>query len=338
MKTPNTALVVTTISAPNPVLQALARGAAEHAIRFIAIGDSKSPANFALEGCEYYSLEAQRKLGFAFAEVCPERHYARKNIGYLLAMQGGAEIILETDDDNFPREAFWAPRERTVRAATLGRAGWVNAYRYFTTASIWPRGLPLDAVQTEPPPFETLPREEVDCPIQQGLADENPDVDAIYRLLLPLPQNFRSDRRLALKEEAWCPFNSQNTTWWRETFPILYLPAFCSFRMTDIWRSFVAQRLGWANAWSLLFHEPTVYQERNAHNLMRDFQDEIPGYLYNRAICELLGSLDFKPGTAALGENLLTAYSALTERDFVGKQEIPLLEAWISDLSCLSAR
>ena len=108
--------------------------------------------------------------------------------------------------------------------------------------------------------------------------------------------------------------------------------------MTDIWRSFVAQRLGWANAWSLLFHEPTVYQERNAHNLMRDFQDEIPGYLYNRAICELLGSLDFKPGTAALGENLLTAYSALTERDFVGKQEIPLLEAWISDLSCLSAR
>ena len=33
-------------------------------------------------------------------------------------------------------------------------------------------------------------RVESDCPIQQGLADRNPDVDAIYRLILPLPFSF----------------------------------------------------------------------------------------------------------------------------------------------------
>jgi len=37
-----------------------------------------------------------------------------------------------------------------------------------------------------------------DCPIQQGLADKNPDVDAIYRLVLPIPQHFSKDRAMAL--------------------------------------------------------------------------------------------------------------------------------------------
>ena len=46
--------------------------------------------------------------------------------------------------------------------------------------------------------------------------------------------------------------------------------------MTDIWRSFVAQRIAWANGWAILFHEPTVWQDRNEHNLMRDFRDESP--------------------------------------------------------------
>ncbi|MDD5350349.1 MAG: STELLO glycosyltransferase family protein [Chthoniobacteraceae bacterium] len=332
MNPAKTALVVTTVSAPNPVLKALAQGAAERNIRFIAIGDAKSPADFSLEGCEYYSLEAQRSLGLSFADACPERHYARKNIGYLLALQGGAEVILETDDDNFPREAFWNPRGRAVHAAAVEQAGWVNAYHYFTEARIWPRGLPLDAVQATPPAYETLPLQTLDCPIQQGLADENPDVDALYRLLLPLPQNFRADRRVAFKTGTWCPFNSQNTTWWRDAFPLLYLPAFCSFRMTDIWRSFVAQRLAWANGWSLLFHEPTVYQERNEHDLMRDFQDEIPGYLHNRALCETLAGLDPEPGPQALGDNLRLAYAALADKGFIGKEELPLLEAWLADL------
>ena len=62
--------------------------------------------------------------------------------------------------------------------------------------------------------------------------------------------------------------------------------------MTDIWRSFIAQRIAWENNWHVLFHAPTVWQERNAHNLMRDFADEIPGYLHNRSIGDALERLD----------------------------------------------
>ena len=328
------AVVVTTISSPNRALRSIAEECDKRGWHFICIGDSKTPADFALEHCDYYSVGRQRELGFRFAGLCPLKHYARKNIGYLIALQEGATIIVETDDDNFPREEFWGTRERRQNVPTLADAGWVNAYRYFSKAPIWPRGLPLDAINQEHPEFESLTTAEADCPIQQGLADENPDVDAIYRLILTLPQNFQADRRLALGNGSWCPFNSQNTTWWRDAFPLLYLPAYCSFRMTDIWRSFVAQRLAWEQGWSLLFHEPTVYQERNEHNLMRDFADEVPGYLHNREIGELLSALSFGKGGGML-DGLKLCYERLTVSEIVGKQELELVQAWADDVSQL---
>lgn len=314
------------------MLRSLAKGCLEHDIRFYVIGDVPSPADFSLEGCDFFSLERQASTGLRFAQACPKRHYARKNIGYLLAISQGAEIIVETDDDNFPRAAFWRDRVRTLPAPVAAQAGWLNAYAYFSDENIWPRGLPLDAVHAKGLPYEQLPVQSVDAPVQQGLADENPDVDAIYRLLLPLPVSFRTDRLLALGPGVWCPFNSQNTTWWRDTFPLLYLPAYCTFRMTDIWRSFVAQRICWENGWHLLFEASTVWQERNDHSLMRDFADEVPGYLHNRAIGATLEKLGLRPGVTYLGDNLRLCYEALVRAKFIDGAEMPLLEAWLEDL------
>lgn len=33
-----------------------------------------------------------------------------KNIGYLLAISEGAEVIIETDDDNIPTQEFWGQK------------------------------------------------------------------------------------------------------------------------------------------------------------------------------------------------------------------------------------
>ena len=330
------AVVVTSISAPNPVLQALAQGSVEQEISFIVIGDAISPADFYLEGCQFYDLHEQVKSGLEFAAACPQRKYSRKNIGYLLAAQQGASIIVETDDDNFPYAEFWKLRQRHQFVASVEQTGWLNVYRYFSDAIIWPRGLPLDAVNDSIPDFETLAAKTVDCPIQQGLADDNPDVDAIYRLLLPLPQKFRSDRRLALSAGAWCPFNSQNTSWWKDAYPLMYLPTYCSFRMTDIWRSFIAQAIAWANDWAILFHEPTVWQERNEHNLMHDFRQEVDGYLRNRELCEVLQGLNLTAGIDKIPDNLLICYEKLVSLSFFDQQELGLLQAWLSDLTTCS--
>lgn len=327
------AVIVTSISAPNESLCALAEGAIRTGAEFIVVGDTKSPATFDLAGCDFYDVARQRESGFAYAQLCPTRTYARKNIGYLLAIRSGASLIFETDDDNIPREAFWSERRLRVEAPVYSHPGWVNVYRYFSDVLIWPRGLPLDAVLTAAPDFDSLPTETRECPIQQGLADGDPDVDAIYRLLLPLPQDFRGDRRLILDAGAWCPFNSQNTTWWPQAYPLLYLPAHCSFRMTDIWRSFVAQKIAWANGWNLLFHEASVWQGRNEHNLMQDFTDEVPGYLNNRAMGAALDELQLQPGVERIGENLRACYEKLVQRGWVGGDELPLLDAWLNDLA-----
>ncbi|MEC4806707.1 MAG: STELLO glycosyltransferase family protein [Jaaginema sp. PMC 1079.18] len=326
-----TALVVTSISPPNPVLQALARLSQARDYHFIVIGDRKSPEQFELPGCEFYSLAQQQKTGFKLAELCPVGHYARKNIGYLIALQNRAEVILETDDDNFPYDSFGQSLQRQQTVPTVTDSGWLNVYQYYTEARIWPRGFPLDLLHQTLLDWESIPVTTVDCPIQQGLADDNPDVDAIYRLTLPLPQQFRRDRRLALKKGTWCPFNSQNTAWWRDVFPLMYLPAYCSFRMTDIWRSFVAQRLLWTTDWGLLFHEPTVYQERNVHDLMRDFEQEIVGYLHNRKIGDALAQLDLKSGQENLADNLYCCYEKLVSLEYFPAEELNLVQAWLQD-------
>jgi hypothetical protein len=330
-------IVVTSISKPNKALLALSEGCIKHVYQFIVIGDVTSPTEFSIQGCDYYSIDRQIQTGLEFAKQCPQKHYARKNIGYLLAIQQGTNIIIDTDDDNIPYSTFWNPRKRIYQVPVVKEKGWLNIYSYFSSTNIWPRGFPLNKIHSNTPSFESLPVQTVDCPIQQGLSNENPDVDAIYRLTLPLPQNFKTDRQIALASEVWCPFNSQNTTWWEKTFPLLYLPAYCSFRMTDIWRSFVAQRIAWENNWEILFHEPTVWQERNEHNLMDDFADEIPGYLQNEKICNELKKLSIKSGAENLDYNLSISYEKLVELGMIDKKELKLLETWLSDLEKVKA-
>ena len=45
-------------------------------------------------------------------------------------------------------------------------------------------GLRLDQARVLPPP--PPPMQEQEFPLQQGLADANPDVDAVYQMLFPL--------------------------------------------------------------------------------------------------------------------------------------------------------
>ena len=330
----NTFLIITSIAnQEHPVLKQFAEETSKHNVPFIVIGDTKSPKEFNLAGCDFFSIERQQMLKFQLAKTLPVKHYARKNLGYLIAISKGAETIIETDDDNLPLEGFWENRTKRVNAHLLNNKGWVNVYKYFTEAHIWPRGFALENIQDKLPILEN--KLLIDCPIQQGLTDENPDVDAIYRLTLALPIIFIKANSIALGNNSFCPFNSQNTTWFKEAFPLLYLPSHCSFRMTDIWRSFVAQRIAWTCGWPILFHQSTVWQERNDHYLMNDFRDEISGYNNNAQIIKSLKALDLKEGIENIPGNMKLCYNILIELGFVGQQEIILLDAWLDDINLI---
>lgn len=334
-----TSLVITSIASPNKALKAYAEGCKQNNISFITIGDASSPKDFFLEGCDFYNLDAQKNLPFKFSKNVPEKRYSRKNIGYLLAISQGAEVIIETDDDNLPEGIFWEERKLNQNVSRFSETGWLNVYKYFAeNNNIWPRGFALEELGKNNPLLpDTLNVTECICPVQQGLADEAPDVDAIYRLTNPDEINFTFEKRkeIAIGKNTWCPFNSQNTTWFRPAFALLYLPSYCSFRMTDIWRSFIAQRIFWTCEWSILFHNATVWQERNEHNLLKDFEDEVPGYLNNGKICKMLSELELLPGTENIYNNLRTCYQGMVNNKWIDEKELILLENWIEDLNSI---
>ena len=326
--------VITTIQAPTPAVRGLQRRLSALGGRLVVAGDRKGPASFDLPDCDFLSLAAQQASGFSLAGPLPVGHYARKNIGYLHAIQAGASCIYETDDDNEPLDS-WAPRCAELnghRELTGGFSGWVNVYRHFSPdPAIWPRGFPLERL-ADPVPAPVPARQPRRAPIQQGLANLAPDVDAIWRLTQDRPFDFEQQPSVWLGPGQWCPFNTQTTWWWPVAYPLLYVPSHCPFRMCDIWKSFIAQRCLWAMGMGVVFHAPEVRQDRNPHDFLRDFKDEVPGYLQNARIASVLEEVRLSAGPASVADNLLTCYSALVRDGIFPAAELDLVQRWIADL------
>ena len=102
--------------------------------------------------------------------------------------------------------------------------------------------------------------------------------------------------------------------------------------MCDIWKSFIAQRCLWELGTGVVFHAAEVVQERNPHNLMRDFEDEVPGYLQNHRLAEILESVDLDSEITSVAANLRTCYSELVAKGVFPDKELPLVDAWIADV------
>ena len=330
--------IITTIQEPTPSVFGLVKRLAAIGGKLIVAGDSKGP--FSFDGppgqpwpVEFLSLADQESGRFKLAENLPTKHYARKNIAYLHAIAAGAECIYETDDDNAPN-AQWQARTEDVTAGRVVRGEaqrWVNVYRYFSRENIWPRGLPLDEIRADVAESTPL-AESRRAPIQQGLVNGSPDVDAIWRLVMDREFDFDDGPSIYLEPGNWCPFNTQTTWWWPVAYPLLYVPSYCSFRMCDIWKSFVAQRCLWAMGLGVVFHAPEVVQDRNPHDLTKDFRDEIPGYEQNRELCQILDALELQAGEESVASNMRLCYVALIQKGIFPEKEMDLVDAWLEDL------
>ena len=104
-------------------------------------------------------------------------------------------------------------------------------------------------------------------------------------------------------------------------------------RCTDIWRSLVALRIMSLNNKNILFFGSTMIQNRNDHNLINDFIDEIPMYRENKKIYDKLKKLKLKKGIKFYLKNLYVCYKKLVDLNIINKKEIKYLQAWIEDCS-----
>jgi hypothetical protein len=323
-------IVITSIFAPSEAVQRFAELAEW---RLVVVGDRKSPPEWSWPGVEYLAPERQPDLGYRLAEALPWNHYARKMIGYLWAIERGATVVVDTDDDNLPKSNWSFPHFDGDFAAATGPA-YYNAYRRFTDAFIWPRGYPLRLLKDDTQPALAVGPQQVG--VWQGLADGDPDVDAIYRLVLGEPLSFSDEEPIVLRPGTVCPFNSQNTSFRPEVFSLMYLPAFVTFRFTDILRSLIAQPNMWAAGYSVGFLSATVTQDRNAHDLLEDFGSEVPMYLQTERVVDVASAV--VQADRSVEENLRVVYGALAEEGIVERAELDLLDVWLDDLAAIGGR
>lgn len=335
-KKKNITLVLTTINKASRNILNIEKECKKKNWEFQIVGDYKTPKKFKLVYGKFCSFSDQKKLKFGYSKRTPKNNYARKNIGYLLSIKNKAEIIIETDDDNYPLKKFFKNRELIKKFLLVKNNGWINIYDIFKNdkSLIWPRGLPLNEI-TNKKKFNFISKKEK-CYIQQGLCNSNPDVDAIYRLINNnINIKFKDNLNIGISKKSISVFNSQNTTWFKEAFPLLYLPSYCSMRATDIWRSLVAQRILFNDNKSILFHSSNVYQKRNPHILMKDFKDEIPVYLNIDSIYQTLKKIRLKKGSNNYLLNLVKCYYLLCKKGYIDKKEMVSVKAWKEDMQKL---
>jgi hypothetical protein len=243
-----------------------------------------------------------------FADYLPFNSYVRKMIGYLHAFNNGASAIFETDDDNIPYSNADLVLEadllsnRLAGSVVSSESGWLNVYSEFGASDCWPRGFPIEFFR-QSKPVTTVSSEGLQWGVMQYLSDEDPDVDAIYRMTRGGNIFFARDRTLRLAKYTYSPFNSQATLWIPETFPLMFLPLGVTDRVTDILRGYITLSCLWRCGYTLAYASPVVYQKRNTHNLLQDFEQECYIYRYadiwsRRLLC--IDDVNLEPDPASV--------------------------------------
>ncbi len=327
-----TSLVITTINPPNQNIKKFIKGCISNKWNLIIIGDKKTPKNFKIKYGKYFSFDDQIKLSNSFAKICPPNNYARKNIGYLISAELGSNFIIETDDDNGPKNNYFKEIKLNHSVNQITNREWINIYDLFKKnkkEKIWPRGLPLEEIFKNKISIQKKKFLNYFY-LQQGVAEINPDVDAIFRLLNKKINIKFKNYKVSLGN-AKSTFNSQNTIWHKSILKLMYLPVTCTMRCTDIWRSIIALHILKINNLKILFFGTNMYQNRNPHKLINDFKLEIPMYLNSKFVSETIENLNLKNGIKYFDNNMIKIYKCLIKNKIFKYQEMKYLKCWLKD-------
>jgi len=170
--------------------------------------------------------------------------------------------------------------------------------------------------------------------IVQSLADNDPDVDAIYRLTRKLPVKFSHEDSAGIEvipEGVLSPFNAQATIFSRSAFWGLLLPISVSGRVSDIWRSYFTGRLLQSVNQRLAFASPWVTQCRNPHNYYADLDAQADLYTRSGALVSTL--LEWTPVSTSLAGQIEELVIKMFEIDILHDvSDVNLYIAWLEDL------
>ena len=296
-------LVTTTINVPTVL--ALYRQCDQNT-EIVVVGDRRTPpetADFCRDiGAHYIDQHSQH--AWNCSEPIGWGKIQRRNIGFLVALRDGADVVVTIDDDNAPLtpdyfqqfyEAFFSRRSRL---SASGVNGWIDPGQYLVPP-IPQRGFPREKVHA----LKYTPVTDVKVGAAGGLILGDSDMDAVTRMAnRPIAFDVAMLGRtgVVVDPKSWTILNSQNTAILREFVPAFFLFPFVG-RYDDLYASLVLQRVMRDRDYHVHLGPPFVYQERNEHSLTRDLRGEIDGM---ERIVEFADVLEHTilPGKSVIGD------------------------------------
>lgn len=296
-------IVFTTINDPAPFLSALHSNISFHEhldeVKVWIVCDRKTPVAAACLAA------AEANTGGLFTTVLndltqeaefgrlgiyprvPWNSDARRNLGYLCALQDGCEVLLCMDDDNFPTgddlvgDHLKALTDGVTAAhTTIGASGFFNpmSLLWLKPPQItYPRGYPL-SLRGKPASAGAEPMmSPVKVGALEGLWRGEPDYDAITWVNDP-PKSAGTTLQLGgyviLAIGTWAPLNTQNTSIVRELIPaFMFVPMLCGWdRYGDILAGYFLQAV--KGDYNVAFGRPLVEHRRNSHDYAKDMRQE----------------------------------------------------------------
>src|SRR6266550_1142185 len=308
-----TTIVTTTIHVPY-FLKAYADDALRygHDVNFIVIGDNKTPKEArtfceTIPNCAYQGIFEQAVYMQKFPELArhiPYDSFERRDIGLLMAYEQGADVIITIDDDNLlATQDVLGWHDIVVRGKVelpiySSTSGWFNVcsmlkeendiefyHRGYSPRHRWEKNAYIDSQIVYG-----------NVVVNAGLWFNNPDTDAITRLERKLNvTGFKipdSDDcgSLGLAPGTWSPFNCQNTALAREVIPAYFMSPYTG-RHSDIFASYVINRIAEHFGDVVAFGLPLSNHERSHHNLWHDVELERDGMQRTDEFCDALRSI-----------------------------------------------
>jgi len=272
-------IATTTINKPTKALKLFAKN---KNCKLIVSLDKKSK-KFHLKNSIVLSTKHQEKKWPKLSKLVGWNCIQRRNFAILEAFERGAETVALIDDDNIPYKNWFKNiyvnkqikcKEIKTNKKIFDPVGYTNH------SNLWHRGLPLELVNNRK--YKIGKKNLIKPDIQANFWNGDPDIDAVCRMIFKPECNFKKSLFPFFSKKV-SPFNSQNTLITRKVIKDYFLFPHIG-RMDDIWASFYVT----SKKYRVLYNEPTVYQQRNVHNLIKDFKDEYIGYVNSLKLVESL--------------------------------------------------
>lgn len=272
-------IVTTTINPPTKALKLFAK---IEGWTLVIAGDLKTPHSLykeELPEAVYLSPEDQNSRAPELSETIGWNCIQRRNFGLLWASDHDAELVAVVDDDNIPYPSWGQDllvgNLTTVSYHKTTLPVWdpVGCTNY---PHLWHRGYPLQLLGLRESCAEGYESKIITPDVQADFWNGDPDIDAICRMQFRPECTFSTDH-FPMASKTISPFNSQNTILKGSLLSDYFLPPGIG-RMDDIWASYYLQAKTGAQ---VVYGKPSVYQDRNVHNLTKDMEAEFLGYSKN---------------------------------------------------------